>query len=101
MRAALLLLALACGSCTTVATRSPPPPSPVRGTALPGSFPVIEGAVPMPLPDDDPGMIALWESDLLGSAAYDFYVAALPAAGYQIVGLYPGGDVALIRVTAV
>jgi hypothetical protein len=52
------------------------------------------------MPDDDPGLIGLWESDLVGSAAYDFYVDALPTAGYPIVGLYPGGDVALIRFEA-
>jgi hypothetical protein len=51
----------------------------------------------MGLPDDDPGLIGLWETDEQGSAAYDFYVGALPAAGYPIVGLYPGGAVALIR----
>ncbi|MEP7040369.1 MAG: hypothetical protein ABI864_02225, partial [Chloroflexota bacterium] len=33
----------------------------------------------------------------VGSAAFDFYVDALPTEGYPIVGFYPGGDVALIR----
>jgi hypothetical protein len=56
--------------------------------------------MPLPMPDDDPGLIALWQSDQAGSAAYDFYAAALPAAGYRIVGLYPGGEVALIRFGA-
>ena len=64
---------------------------------LPDGFPVLPGAVPIAMPANDPGLIGLWESDELGSAAYDFYVAALPAAGYPIVGLYAGGDVALIR----
>ena len=95
MKAAALLLALACAGCWPAVTRSPPPP--VQGTALPSGFPVMEGAVPMPLPRDDPGLIALWESDRQGSAAYDFYVVALPAAGYRVIGLYPGGEVALIR----
>jgi hypothetical protein len=58
---------------------------------------VVPGAAPVPPPDDDSGLIALWESDQAGSAAYDFYVDALPAAGYPIVGLYPGGAVAVIR----
>lgn len=58
---------------------------------------MVPGAAPVPRPDDDPGLIAVWESDQAGSAAYDFYVDALPAAGYPIVGLYPGGEVALIR----
>jgi hypothetical protein len=57
----------------------------------------MPGAVPLPLPRNDPGLIGLWESDQAGSAAYDFYVEALPAAGYPIIGLYPGGQVALIR----
>lgn len=49
------------------------------------------------MPQDDPGLIGLWSSDQQGSAAYDFYATALPAAGYRIVGLYPGGAVAVIR----
>ena len=57
----------------------------------------MPGAASMPMPQDDPGLIGLWQSDRVGSAAYDFYVSALPAAGYPIVGLYPGGEVALIR----
>jgi len=67
---------------------------------LPSGFPVPAGAVAVVMPDDDPGLIGLWESDLVGSAAYDFYVGALPNAGYPIVGLYPGGGVALIRFQA-
>lgn len=63
---------------------------------LPSGFPVLPGAVPLAMADDDPGLIGLWTSDQLGSAAYDFYVAALPAAGYPILGLYPGGQFAVI-----
>jgi hypothetical protein len=65
--------------------------------ALPDGFPVLPGAIPVPMPDDDPGLIALWETDQAGSAAFDFYVNALPAAGYPVVGLYPGGEFAVIR----
>jgi len=61
---------------------------------------VLASAVSVPMPKDDAGLIGLWESDQTGSAAYDFYVEALPAAGYPIVGLYPGGAVALIRFRA-
>jgi hypothetical protein len=61
---------------------------------------VVPGATPVTLPDDDLGLIAVWESDQAGSAAYDFYVDALPPAGYPIVGAYPGGEVALIRFLA-
>jgi hypothetical protein len=64
---------------------------------LPSGFPVLPGAVPTALAADDPGLIAAWTSDRLGSAAYDFYTTSLPASGYAIVGLYPGGDVAVIR----
>jgi hypothetical protein len=73
------------------------PTSAVERQSLPGGFPVLAGAEAVAMPDDDPGLIGLWESDQVGSAAYDFYAEALPAAGYPIVGLYPGGDVALIR----
>lgn len=64
---------------------------------LPRGFPILPGAVPVTMADDDPGLIGLWSTHQLGSAAYDFYVAALPGAGYPIVGLYPGGDFAAIR----
>ncbi len=65
--------------------------------SLPPGFPAFPGALPAPVADDDPDLIAAWTSDQLGSAAYDFYVDALPAAGYPIEGLYPGGDFAIIR----
>ena len=68
--------------------------------ALPSGFPVLPGAAPAALPADDPGLIAAWTSDQLGSSAYDFHAASLAAWGYPIVGLYPGGDVALIRFRA-
>ena len=66
-------------------------------TPLPSGFPVLPGATSVPPAVDDPGLIAVWQSDQAGSTAYDFYLKALPAAGYPIVGLYPGGAVALIR----
>ena len=109
----LILLAVVvtvlAGACSTDA--APPPPSRGSGApvtpgapasfeeraALPSGFPVMDYALRMPLPPDDAGLVALWESTEAGSAAYDFYAAALPAAGYPIVGLYPGGGVALIR----
>jgi hypothetical protein len=70
---------------------------PVERLPLPSGFPVLAGARPGPLRQDDPGLIARWTTARLGSAAYDFYAAALPAAGYEIVGLYPGGEWAVIR----
>lgn len=71
--------------------------SSVERAQLPEGFPVLPGAVPAAMPDDDPGMIALWTTDQPGSATHDFYVTALPSAGYRILGLYPGGEWAIIR----
>jgi hypothetical protein len=108
--AAVGVVVVVAGACSTDGSPTPPPPgsgAPVTSGAppgssreyrrLPGDFPVMDGAVRLPLPPGDPGLIALWESAEAGSGAYDFYVSALPAAGYPIVGLYPGGGVALIR----
>jgi hypothetical protein len=113
MRVLPLVLVLGFGGCATAPAGSPAPDaavsiavgslapsssaSPVQRPSLPADFPVMPGAGPAPIPDDDPGLIALWEGDQPGSEAYDFYAAALPAAGYRIVGLYPGDEVALIR----
>lgn len=115
-----LMLAAACAACSSgPGSGSPGPssvgkPSPIetmpaispadsesvgQRVPLPSGFPVLEGAVPEAMPDADPGLIALWSSDRLGSAAYDFYETALPAAGYPIIGLYPGGEFAQIRFT--
>lgn len=111
-RSILLAVAMTvvAGACSTDGSLIPSPahgsPAPVTSAAsvpsaerppLPSGFPVLDGSVRSPLLADDPGLIALWESAEAGSAPYDFYVAALPAAGYEIIGLYPGGGVALIR----
>lgn len=64
--------------------------------ALPAAFPVMPAASPLPLPVD-PSVIAQWSVPLVGSQPYDFYLAALPAAGYPIVGRYPAERAALIR----
>ena len=100
----LVLLVILAGGCATGGTSTPsssassePSRSAVVRTPLPSGFPVVPGAAPVPPLPDDPGLIAVWESDQAGSGAYDFYVDALPAAGYRIVGLYPGDEVALIR----
>jgi hypothetical protein len=77
-----------------------PSPSAFLRVPLPSGFPVLRGAVAVAMPVDDPGLIGLWESDVLGSAAYDYYRVALPQAGYAILGLYPGGEVAVIRFRA-
>ena len=93
----------ATGTATPSAAEPSAPPGSVASPAvpvrLPEGFPVLPGAIPLALPPDDPGLIARWSSDQQGSAAYDFYVDALPAAGYPIAGLYPGGGGAIIRFT--
>ncbi len=61
---------------------------------LPPGFPVVPGAVPAAMPDDDPGLIGAWTSDQHGSVAYDFFLVALPAAGYPVEGAYAGDTVA-------
>jgi len=80
------------GSLAASAPASPPPRIP-----LPRGFPVPPAAVPVAMPNDDPGLIGLWTNGVSGSGAYEFYRAALPAAGYSIVAAYPGGAAAVIR----
>ena len=102
--------ALVLGGCSVAGTGSPSADASARASAsrieprsaesrtpLPSGFPVMRGATAVAMPHDDGGLIGLWESDQAGSAAYDFYLEALPAAGYPIVGRYPGGEVAMIR----
>ena len=107
------LVVLLVAGCGAVEVRSglvpgPSPPTTASGGAsptsqqrasLPPGFPVLPGATKAPMPVDDPGLVGLWVTDLAGSAPYDFYVGALPAAGYPIVGAYPGGAAAVIRFT--
>ena len=72
---------------------APSNPSPQR-IPLPSSFPVPPGASPLVMPSDDPGLIGLWTIDAAGSAAYDFFLRALPAAGFPITGAAAGDIVA-------
>lgn len=107
----LLLTAMAIAACaagpstdggpTPPASRGSPTPaihsSSRPAVELPAGFPLLPGAAPEPrLPTDDPAIIARWSSEQVGPVAYDFYVDALPAAGYPTTGLYPGGEVAVI-----
>ena len=61
---------------------------------LPPGFPVPPGASAAAMANDDLGLIGLWTTDAVGSTAYDFFVRALPAAGYTIKGAYAGDTVA-------
>lgn len=110
MRLLVVLVAVLAGACSLSGPSAPPPGGSAMAASagpssasfgerpqLPVGLPLMPGAVRQAVAAGDPGLIALWETDRPGSAAYDFYVAALPAAGYPIAGLYPGGDVALIR----
>lgn len=99
--ARLMVAAILVGGCSQAGTSTPSTEaSAASSSSVPSGFPVLPGAVPVPTPGDDPGLMGLWESDQPGPAAYDFYVKALPAAGYPIVGLYPGGEFAIIRFRA-
>ena len=45
-------------------------------------------------------VIARWTAAQTGAGPFDYYVAALPAAGYHVVGTYPSETTALIRFEA-
>jgi hypothetical protein len=59
---------------------------------MPGS----EAVLPLP---DDPHLVARWTTRASGAQVYAFYVGALPAAGFQIDQLAPGGEAAIILVS--
>jgi hypothetical protein len=78
---------------------TPSPPSQQLPLELPSGFPLMAGAKSAPVPDNA-GMVARWTIPVVGSAAYDFYLEALPKAGFTIVGTYPAERAALIRFRA-
>jgi hypothetical protein len=85
---------------TEAASTAPPAepgatPSGLR-VKLPAGFPVMPSAESARLPND-PGVVARWTVNQVGSGPYDWYVDALPAAGFEIVGTYPSERAALIR----
>jgi hypothetical protein len=65
--------------------------------SLPAGFPVPPGAITLPPPADDASVIARWMLAMEGSGPYEALLAALPAAGFQVVGGYPADQAALIR----
>ncbi|MDP9269792.1 MAG: hypothetical protein M3P14_02230 [Chloroflexota bacterium] len=96
---AALLATLALVACSVAAPSSASQgtiPSANARPALPRGFPVMPEATAAPLPSDAT-IIAVWTSDHIGSAAYEFYASALPAVGYRLIGLYPAERGALIR----
>lgn len=64
---------------------------------MPPGFPLPVGAEPALLDPDDPTMIGHWFVPTMGYNVYNFYVDALPAAGFPIEGQYPGDIAAIIR----
>jgi hypothetical protein len=113
---AVLVLALVAGCQAEIrptlrpslaATGTPRASAPPSATAsprvpdtLPAGFPIPHGAIEAPRPQDDEAVLARWRSDASGATLYRFYRRELPAAGYPIVGSYPGGSVAVIRFRA-
>jgi hypothetical protein len=47
----------------------------------------------------EPTVIARWTSDASSPEVYEFYLDALPAAGFVVKDRFPGGSVAVIRFT--
>jgi hypothetical protein len=66
---------------------------------LPADFPVPPDAVALPLPDAT-AVIGRWQVPGFGAPVYDFYLEALPAAGYPTSAVAPGGGAAIIRFEA-
>jgi hypothetical protein len=102
----LTLVLVRTAGCSVAASAAPTAATPPTASllaspmaALPSNFPVMAGLAEGP-PRSDPGLIASWTATTSGPRVYQFYVSALPAAGYPIEGLYPGGSVAIIRCRA-
>lgn len=78
-----------------------PSPTPFAGVRanLPADFPVPPDAVALPLPEGT-AVIARWRVPGFGADVYDFYLDALPAAGFPISAVAPGEGVAIIRFEA-
>ena len=91
------------GSAPAAASRPPSAAASAIASALPvvpAGFPVAPGATPLGEGEHATGLIAAWETDDVGPVVYDFYLAALPTAGFEVIGEYPGGAAATIRFRA-
>lgn len=71
--------------------------SPAHAPAMPAGFPVHDS---MEQADVPPGATAAWTSDAIPPDLYAYYLAALPAAGFEIDLEAPGGTVAILRFHA-
>ena len=67
--------------------------------AVPPGFPVPPGAQSVVLSAADGSAVAAWTTLDDPPAVFDFYLEALPAAGYALGAAMPGGDAAIIRFT--
>jgi hypothetical protein len=64
---------------------------------VPAGFPVLPGSQAVTSLPDDPQLLARWTAAANGAQVYAFYLDALPAAGFEIDQLAPGGEAAIIR----
>jgi hypothetical protein len=64
---------------------------------LPGDFPVPGGLARVAAQPDEPGLAARWTTERSGAEIYAELLDSLPAAGYKISDLFPGGAAAVIR----
>jgi hypothetical protein len=89
--------AVGSGSLPAASVAAPRPSAAPQRIPLPSGFPEPPGASPIALPSNDPGLIGLWTIEGAGSAAYDFFLRALPAAGFPIADAAAGDVVAEFR----
>jgi hypothetical protein len=109
---AILLVLAACGpaatatsSLGTVATATATAttntsPSASASATLPTGFPVMPGSEAVASLPDDPQLVARWTTAANGAQVYDFFVEALPTAGFVVDQLAPGGEAAIITFSA-
>lgn len=90
------------GAATATASRPADPASPAVSATpgVPASFPVMPGSIAAEQLPADPGLLARWTTDANGADVYDHFVTALPAAGYRVDELLPGGAAAVIRLSS-
>lgn len=112
----LAALLLGCGAApaatevsgATATTTSSPTPgvdaSPTPGEATRAATPAIPAGMPIyPGAEEETptaGTTARWATDADPPDVYDFFLEALPAAGFTVDAALPGGDAAIIRFTS-
>lgn len=81
---------------TTTPSSASPSAVPSR-PPIPAGMPVMPGAEPADPATIEPRVIAQWTVDAIGPRVYQYYLDALPAAGFAVRGRFPGGNAAIIR----